>query len=332
MDQTKVRIFSGQHCETTATGTLLNQLGLELSEAMLFGLGEGLGFVYWNSKQMSFPFLGGRVKPDQLTKNLSHNLNLIYRPNETSSLKKAWETVRNRVDCGELVGLKLDSFYLEYFTKPIHFAGHYVAIYDYDDSFAYLVDTKQQGGFVSTSLESLSAARNAAGPMSSRNLSYTIELPSDHIPLEEAILIAIRNNSNDFLNPPILNLGYKGIKKASSELKKHFETTSDIESDFCTLSMVMEKAGTGGALFRNLYRDFLLESYNVIGLELLKEAGEAYVEIAKKWTNLSELFDKAGKSGKRDFIEEAGRLLLELSTEEKNSMELLRKLPQISNI
>ncbi|MFS0489751.1 BtrH N-terminal domain-containing protein [Leadbetterella byssophila] len=33
--------FVAQHGETTATGTLLNQLGYESSEPMLFG--EGLG-------------------------------------------------------------------------------------------------------------------------------------------------------------------------------------------------------------------------------------------------------------------------------------------------
>ena len=84
MNRRNIKIFKGQHCETTATGTLLNQIRLELSEPMLFGLGEGLGFVYWNLKQMSFPFLGGRVKPDELTKNLG----LMYNPTETSSVKK----------------------------------------------------------------------------------------------------------------------------------------------------------------------------------------------------------------------------------------------------
>jgi len=34
---------------------------------------------------------------------------------------------------------------LDYFTNKIHFAGHYVAMYGYDETFAYLVDTKQQG-------------------------------------------------------------------------------------------------------------------------------------------------------------------------------------------
>ena len=44
--------FSGHHCETTATGSLLKYLGIEISEAMLFGIGEGLGFIYWDMKNM----------------------------------------------------------------------------------------------------------------------------------------------------------------------------------------------------------------------------------------------------------------------------------------
>lgn len=59
--------FIGQHCETTATGTLLRRIGIELSEPMLFGLGEGLGFIFWNMKNMPFPFMGGRVKTDLLS-------------------------------------------------------------------------------------------------------------------------------------------------------------------------------------------------------------------------------------------------------------------------
>jgi len=38
--------FEGQHCETTATGSLLNFLDITLSEPMLFGLGEGIGYIY----------------------------------------------------------------------------------------------------------------------------------------------------------------------------------------------------------------------------------------------------------------------------------------------
>ncbi|HFC00693.1 MAG TPA: lantibiotic ABC transporter, partial [Phaeodactylibacter sp.] len=54
----KFKPFKGQHCETTATGSLLLQIGIELSEPMLFGIGEGLGYIFWNMKMMDFPFIG----------------------------------------------------------------------------------------------------------------------------------------------------------------------------------------------------------------------------------------------------------------------------------
>ena len=121
--------FVGQHCETTATGNLLKQVGIDLSEPMLFGIGEGLGFIFWNMKIMDFPFIGGRVKPDVLTENICRNLNLKLEVTETSSKKKAWENVIKHIDQGKAVGLKLDCYHLEYFTNKIHFAGHYVAMY-----------------------------------------------------------------------------------------------------------------------------------------------------------------------------------------------------------
>ena len=111
--------FDGQHCETTATGTLLQQIGIELSEPMLFGLGEGLGFIYWNMKIMDFPFIGGRIKPDLLTKNITKNLNLELLVKETSSKQKAWEEVKEHLDSGQAVGLKWIA--IIWTTFPIRF-------------------------------------------------------------------------------------------------------------------------------------------------------------------------------------------------------------------
>ena len=65
---------AGQHCETTTLGALLRHEGLDLSEPMLFGLGEGLGFVYWDAKSMDFPFLGGRTKPTAITRTVADRL------------------------------------------------------------------------------------------------------------------------------------------------------------------------------------------------------------------------------------------------------------------
>jgi hypothetical protein len=58
--------YPGEHCETTAMGNLLQFAGIQLSEPMLLGLGQGFGFIYWDMMKMDFPFIGGRIKPDQL--------------------------------------------------------------------------------------------------------------------------------------------------------------------------------------------------------------------------------------------------------------------------
>ena len=72
----------------------------------------------------------------------------------------------------------------------------------------------------------------------------------------------IHNNAKTYLNPPIKNLTYKGIYKVSDEIIKRFDNSKSVEYDFKTTAMLMEKAGTGGTIFRNLYRDFLKEAYD----------------------------------------------------------------------
>ena len=315
--------FNGQHCETTATGSLLNQIGIELSEPMLFGLGEGLGFIFWNMKIMDFPFIGGRIKPDALTQNISKNLNLKLEIAETVSLKKAWENVKNNIDKNIAVGLKLDCYHLDYFTNKIHFAGHYVAMYGYDEKFAYLADTIQQGGKVKSSLKNLELARNEKGPMSSRNLSYTIHDLKEGFDLKKAVLTALKNNAADYLNPPIKNIGYKGVLKAGEEIKNWFKNSSNIERDFKTTAMLMERGGTGGALFRNLYRDFLKESYELLNVSEINEAYKTFSETAVLWTKVSTLFNKTGETQNVEYINRASDIFAELSKKEKEAMELL---------
>ncbi|SFC65340.1 Butirosin biosynthesis protein H, N-terminal [Parapedobacter composti] len=321
-----IKAFDGQHCETTATGTLLRQLGIELSEPMLFGLGEGLGFIFWNMKTMSFPFIGGRIKTDLLTRNIARNLNLELTVKETTSKQKAWKNVKELLDSGQAVGLKLDCFHLEYFSRPFHFAGHYAAIYGYDNENAFLVDTKQQGCRVKTSLKSLALARAEKGPMSSRNLYYTLSKTDKKTNLETSIIKAIRNNASDYLNPPITNIGYKGIVKASREIVKWFNSSNDIENEFKTSAMMMEKAGTGGALFRNLYRDFLKESYDLLKIDELKAGHEAFVEIAERWTLVSQLFEKVSETKDVKYIQQASDLLKAISDKEKRTMEMLGEI------
>ena len=320
--------FEGQHCETTATGSLLKHLGIDLSEPMLFGLGQGLGFIYWDMPRlMTFPFLGGRIKQDELTQNLCRNLGLNLEGKETSSVKSAWKNVKEKIDQEIPVGIKLDCYHLDYFTEKIHFAGHYVAMYGYDDTYAYLVDTQQQESIVKATLKNLELARNEKGPMSSRNLSYSISKSGAVPDLKEIIPAAIKRNATDFLNPPIKNVGYKGIEKTSQTIRNWFDRSSD-KSEYELAASLMENGGTGGALFRNLYRDFLRESLKHVPSQELELGCEMYTQIAPMWNEVSTLIGKAGQSFDQKYLDQSSGMLSEISKREKEAMEILSRIEQ----
>ncbi|MFJ4838689.1 BtrH N-terminal domain-containing protein [Streptomyces sp. NPDC088746] len=315
-----------QHCETTALGVLLRHEGIDLSEPMLFGLGSGLSFIYWDSKGMGFPFLGGRVKPFELTRNLAVRLGLELLVGETTSARKAWQNVAAPIDAGRPVGLQLDSYHLDYFRTGVHFGGHVVAMYGYDEQNAYLVDTEPQGGAVSTGLAALARARAARGPMTARHRSFTLTAPGGPASPQDRIIPAIRACADTFLNPPIANLGHRGIEKAAEQVPKWLRRTGSPEEDLPQAALLMERAGTGGALFRNLYRDFLAESAQSVDSGHLRTGLGLYTEAADLWTQVATLVTAAGESGDATRLTEAGSVLHELSRIEHDAMKALSML------
>ncbi|MFI6744188.1 BtrH N-terminal domain-containing protein [Nonomuraea sp. NPDC050451] len=326
---TKVRDVDtrgAQHCETTALGVLLRHQGLDLSEPMLFGLGSGLSFIYWDSKNMGFPFLGGRVKPFELTRNLATRLGLELLVQETTSPRRAWENVATPIDAGHPVGLQLDSYYLDYFGSKVHFGGHMVAMYGYDDHDAYLVDTDQQGGAVSTSLAGLAQARAARGPMTAKHRSFTLTAPRNVPSPRSQIIPAITACADAFLNPPIANVGHRGIDKAGKLVRTWLQRTDNPQRDLPQAALLMEKAGTGGALFRNLYRDFLAECIHLLDSSHLRTGHALYAEAATLWTEAAALITKAGESNDAQHLVQAGTVLCDLSRIEREAMQALSRL------
>src|SRR5690625_1057945 len=114
------------------------------------------------------------------------------------------------------------------------------------------------------------------------------------------------------MNPPIKNLGYKGIKKTSVEIKKWFERSENIEDDLVLASTLMERGGTGGSLFRNMYRDFLKECLSIVDHAPLQNGYNLFTEIAPMWEEVSKLIKKAGETHELLFLNYASDILFEL--------------------
>lgn len=323
--------FVGQHCETVATGSLLGALEITLSEPMMFGLGEGLGFIFINLGSLPLPFVGGRVKPFALTTALCANLGLDCVAVETSSRSKAWASLETSLTAGQPVGLQLDCYHLEYFTKPVHFAGHFVAAYGFDEKDVLLVDTAQQGSTQRASRRGVEAARFAKGPMAAKARSWTIRLPKRpqdwDATVRKALPKALRANARDYLSPAFKGASYHGIGKLADSLPGWLDIAPDPAADLPLAALLMEKAGTGGALFRNFFRDFLLEARDWLGTKpALQRAHEAFAAAAAEWAAVAALIETAGRTAQAAPLNEAATRCRRIAGLEVDGMRALAAL------
>lgn len=320
--------FIGQHCETVATGSLLAAGGLQLSEPMLFGLGEGLGFIFIKLSSLPLPFVGGRSKPFAVTEALCANLGLTCTSIETASKAKAWTALETPLRAGQPVGLQLDCFHLEYFSRPVHFAGHFVAAHGFDDAQVLLVDTAPQGTLQKTSRASLEKARFAKGPMAAKARTWTIAPPKGKPAFDVATRKAIRANAKQYLSPPFKGASYLGIQKLAASLPRWLEIAKRPADDLSLAALLMERAGTGGSLFRNFYRDFLSEAreYLAGARAKLTQAQAHFADSASEWAAIAGAIELSGKKGEAAPLVDAAQRCRRVADIEVAAMRLLAEV------
>lgn len=312
--------YIGEHCESSALVNMLRSRQVHLSEPMVFGLGQGLSYLYWHSKQMPGPFLGGRVKPDHLMRNATAALGLELEERETASATKAENHLVAALDAGDVVGLKLDRYFLGYAHEDFHFAAHYVACIGYAGDQFTVAETSSLG-VQTTSRRSMTEARSARGPMSSKSLSFRLVGGSyDESQLADACTHALRATARDFLNPPITNMGFKGITKTGALMRTWSETLDDPATAMRRIGTSMEEGGTGGGFFRKLWAQFLEEGASVTGNAELGQLAMRYHQMAERWTEVANLLrnvddDKLPTST----LEQTATLVGELATDEQEA-------------
>ena len=286
----------GHHCESTAARNVFVHAGIDLSEEMMFGLGEGLGFIYWFMKgkkvAMPFPFVGYRGgKVVELISRASERLGITWRAVETKSADKAYRNVKQLLASGHPACVYVDMVYLPYMRLPeeAHFGGHSIALYglDEDAQTAYVSDILDQPQTVS--LEELRIARSSTHqpfPPKNRHLEFTF--PKSPPVLKGLVLGAIEANAAAMANPPISNLGLKGMLRFAAEIKKwpRMLSPEGLLSGLVNAFVYIEIGGTGGGAFRPMYARFLKEAHDLTGESRLLGASRLYERSAHSLSSL----------------------------------------------
>jgi len=320
----------GVHCESSSLRDIFEFYGFKFSEPMIFGLGCGLGFVYWHSKQMPYPLGGGRGR--DLYKKLCFNLGVSVKVNRTSSKTRAYGTLKDLVNENIPVMIHVDMPYLKYLGLPeqAHFGAHVIVIAGIDEEkgIVYIADTMYEGLQTATLKELEEARSSTFKPFPPESRWFTFKFPERLTQVEVAIKKAVVQIAKSMLYPPIKNLGVKGINHFASEIVKWPKLFPPENAAFRQLYEVnyvmMEEDGTGGGLFRYLYSRFLKEAGEILNNEKLTDIGQRYHEIGEKWTTIAKLVRETPKNVTN--VHEARKILLAVA---KGETEVLSSLARI---
>lgn len=307
--------LDGCHCQTNSLAKMFYYNKHLLSEEMLLGLGAGMGFIYWRmgggrqsgpkSEFGDIVFIGGRGNVKNFFKDVEKRTGVKIAVKSTTSEKKSEAVLIEKLLKKEPVMVYGDMGFLPWFELPkgYHFGGHTFVICGFDGENTVLasdIDQKasglKKGFYYPISLEQLRKARNSSyKPFPPKNTYLEFDFQDFRNPGAEDIYAAIKQTIQSQLNPPIKNIGIKGIRHTAQEIAKwpSIFKDKDLRMNLFNLYIFIEIGGTGGGCFRYMYSRFLKESAKITGNNNLENASTMLYESGKVFSEVGLLFKDA---------------------------------------
>lgn len=282
------------HCESGTVATLLRTRGLDLSEPMVFGIGEGLFFIHLPFvKTGGLPLTAYRNKPRAIIKNLSKRLHVRMRYERFSDPEAGTRRLDELLEEGIPVGLQGNIFWLTYFPTDMRFQynGHNFVAYGRRDGH-YLLSDPVAETVVSCPADDLRRARfSRGGPFPPRGLIYYPQEFPRNPDLTDPVRTALRNTCKLMLNIPLPFVGARGIHYLADRLERWPQRLGEklARANVANVVRMQEEIGTGGAGFRFLYAAFLQEAADKLAHPALADLSQQLTAIGDRWREFAVL-------------------------------------------
>ncbi len=267
---------------------VLRHAGVELSEAMVFGLGSGLGFYYVkdDSVSPSRQFMGRHWA---LEENTAEILGLKLVAHRTDDPQEGWQGVKSAIDAGYPALVQCDLLYLPYWRARTSFNAHRVVVVGYNEGTReVIVADTQFEGLQRVSYEELAASRaSMAGPTyGNRQLFWTLE-PGKALPVQDVVRAAIEKNARVMEDESDPGQGLVALRAFADEVADWRELA---DASWCYQFgyQLSEQRGTGGGNFRAMYREFLFEAAAKYPGVVDRNLGVSMARTAQAWTTLAD--------------------------------------------
>ena len=306
------RNLPARHCGSGAMRNLLyHYCGLDLDEAVAFGLGAGVECMYIACDRFE-PSVMVFGRTATLEVDCAASLGVDYREIPEPDDAHAWEAVKDEVAEGNPVMLTGDIFYLDYRDYKVRFPAHRFVLVGFDDESktAYIADHINADP-EACSYGAIATSRNPPTGLSTMNLWGKFHGTKAKRSLEAACGIALKKAADQMTGrdttqarllsalageaPMDLAFGLVGLARFADEVAAWRER-EDAPFLASYTSKVIEKFGNGGGNFRKMYAEFLAWAQGVRP-DLVSERVRVLAgRSAGGWTALSIILADASKN------------------------------------
>lgn len=291
------------HCENGVVSNLLGFYGINISEAMVFGLGSGLFFAH-----MPFIKLHGmavtsfRPLPGAIFSRVMSLLGIKMKRYKFRDKEKSMAALDKVLFSGTPVGMLVGVYNLPYFPAEyrFHFNAHNICVIGKEGDL-YTVSDPVVVEKCMLTYEELKTVRFAKGTYPPSGRMYHITDVSHKKDVDsETIRKSILLNCNRMTKIPIPMFGVNGIRFLARRMRR-WERSMGKKRAALNLAQVIrmnEEIGTGGAGFRFIYAAFLQEAASVMNKPELRHYSEEMTAAGDMWRDFS--YNAARMFKKRD--------------------------------
>jgi len=300
--------YGGKHSVTAILRNALTRQGLRdpragqpLSEAMILGIGGGLGagYILWefDKYDSALIVLGFRNRWNydaDFLKNACERLHVQVDMRETTSVKKAQANLDDALAASGTALLWTDKASLPYHGLPSSQKGHSIHLIRVEDDGYdhYIVDDLSASPW-SLSRAALAVAREPIPSNKQRSISLQ---PAENFDLASAVRAGIDDHishlsrSSESFSLPVYQKWAKLMThpKNKKSWRAVFARRAGL---YLTLRSIYEGItldDTEGAGLREIYADFLMEATAILDVDLGR-AAELYRACAAEWRALAEM-------------------------------------------
>ena len=279
------------HCESGVTSNLLLFHGIDCSEALAFGIGEGLFFGYLPFiKVNKLPLTTFRCGVGNILSKTNKKIGAKVCRKRFSSPGKAMAELDRMLDLGVPVGCQTGAYWLPYFPPAFrfHFNMHNLVVIGREGD-EYIISDPVFENTVRCGRKDLERARFAKGALAPKGAMYYLESVPDNPDFVAAVRDGLVGVCKTMVKTPIFFLGTRGIEFLAARLSKWPQRLGDKRAILYLgqLIRMQEEIGTGGGGFRFMYAAFLQEAADILNMQELHELSERMTFAGDTWRHFA---------------------------------------------